>query len=126
LQYRDLVNGQWKQRTEHVPKNKVGALRARIKKAKQREREWRKIVKDFLATNPPWVKKCEAISNIGEVIPHLSVSQAVKIYSSLVKMSRSPCPHHCWGKDSHFCPYTIQLLLLQQQTQKQIETMLNL
>ena len=56
LQYRVKLDGQWKQRTEYVPKSKVKALRQRIHRAKARDTEIRDIVKQFVKQTPSYVK----------------------------------------------------------------------
>lgn len=116
LQYRDLG----KQRSEHVPKTQVGALRARIKKNKERDKLIRKILKDFLAF-AKLVRRggglplnaCGALPSgftvprsllletalwtdtIGRVLPDLSVLQVIQAYSASIDIARAlektPC-----------------------------------
>jgi hypothetical protein len=58
LEYKELVNGRWKRKREYVSKSKVRALRAKIKRAKQKENRDKKILKQVpliakkLAHNP--------------------------------------------------------------------------
>jgi len=59
LQYREFVGGKWVQRSEYVPKNKVRALRARIKRAKKKDLENQKAVKDLLTSVPRLAKRLE-------------------------------------------------------------------
>jgi len=82
LQYRELVGGKWKQRSEYIPKCRVRALRARIKRAKERDREFLAIFKDFLAKNPRLITDSD-IEGIRAVIPHLSALQAAQVYHVL-------------------------------------------
>lgn len=99
LQYRERVDGKWKRRSEYVPKNKVRALRARIKRAKQRDREAREIMQSFLSTVPRLVKNLKHNINPDEtsklidlwtkiisdekVMNQLSALQATKLCCSL-------------------------------------------
>jgi len=68
LQYRELVDGEWKRRSEYVPKEKVRALRARIKRAKQRDREAKEITQGFLIIAPRLVKLLERNINPDETL----------------------------------------------------------
>jgi predicted transcriptional regulator len=52
LQYRELVKGKWVRRSEYIPKNQVRSLRAKIKRAKQKDKETKEAVKDFLDQVP--------------------------------------------------------------------------
>ncbi len=99
LQYRERVDGEWKRRSEYIPKNKVRALRARIKRAKQRDREAKEILNSFLSTTPRLVKNLKHNINFDEtsklidlwtekmsdqkVINQLSALQASKVCCSL-------------------------------------------
>lgn len=55
LEYRQRVDGQWKRRREYVPRSQVRALRARIKRAKQRDLQMQKNTRDFLSKMPSLV-----------------------------------------------------------------------
>ncbi len=57
LQYREWVNGKWRKRTQYVPKNKARALRARIKRAKQKDKKTQEAIKEFL-NQVPDLEKC--------------------------------------------------------------------
>ncbi|MBC8462382.1 MAG: hypothetical protein H8D67_30800 [Deltaproteobacteria bacterium] len=57
IQYREWVNGKWKRRSEYIPKKKVRAFRARIKRAKQREKETKEAVRLFLDQAPKLIRR---------------------------------------------------------------------
>ena len=71
LQYRERVNGKWKRRSEYVPKNKIRALRARIKRAKQRDREIRETTRAVLDLANSVAKNLK--SNPNDITPLLSL-----------------------------------------------------
>lgn len=60
LQFREWINGKWKRRSEYVPKSKVRALRARIKRAKQKDLAMQNNTRKFLSQMPRLVKRIKS------------------------------------------------------------------
>ena len=99
LQYREFVGGKWVQRSEHIPKDKVRALRARIKRAKQRDKETKESVKEFLDQAPKLIKRLHnpsdftALVEVKEItdktlkIKPQNLRQLMNITSGMVKIS---------------------------------------
>ena len=59
LEYRERVDGQWIRKREYVQKAKVKALRQRIKRAKERDKEMRETTRAFFENMPRLVKRIE-------------------------------------------------------------------
>jgi hypothetical protein len=108
LEYKELVDGQWKRKREYIPKKKVRALRARIKRNKQREKETKKAVKEFLNQVPGLKKRLRNHSDLTaraeakkltdkmlEIKP-LNFRQLMQITKEMVSISVAPLKpiHH--------------------------------
>jgi len=68
LQYREWVDGQWKQRSEYVQKSKVRALRARIKRAKQKDLERQQSIRNFLEKMPKFINHLKNPPNLAALL----------------------------------------------------------
>lgn len=78
LEYRERVNGRWERKREYVQKSKVKALRQRIRRAKQRDREMQRNTRDFIDKMPRLVERIKsnpfdisAVDDAGKLVKSL-------------------------------------------------------